>query len=56
MLCIFVDNYCCEYDNCGLCFARGAVSAQKLRPGATRPTGQGRTLLFPILFVAQVPA
>ena len=42
--------------HCGLGFARGAVSAQILPQGATRPTGQGRTLLFPILFVAQVPA
>ena len=31
-----------------------SVSAQKLPQGATRPTGQGRTLLFPISFVAQV--
>ena len=27
-----------------------------LLQGATRPNGQGRTLLFPILFVVQVPA
>ena len=44
----------------GFCFLRGAVSAQILPHGATRPVGQdtltGCTLLFPILFVAQVPA
>ena len=38
----------------GLGFARGAVSAQILPQGATRHTGQGCTLLFPILFVAQL--
>ena len=42
--------------HCGLGFARGAISAQILKQGAIRPSGQGRTLLFPILFVAQVPA
>ena len=42
--------------HCGLGFARGAVSAQILPQSATRPTGQGRTLLFPILFVEQIPA
>ena len=53
----------CELDSgirghthCGLGFARGTVSDQILPEGATRPTGQGHTLLFPILFVAQVPA
>ena len=42
--------------HCRLGFARGAVSAQILPQGATHPSGQGRTLLFPILFVAQVLA
>ena len=41
--------------HCGLGFARGTVSAQILPQGATSPTGQGCTQLFPILFVAQVP-
>ena len=42
--------------HCGLGFDFDAVSAQILPQGATRPTGQGRILLFPILFVAQVLA
>ena len=37
--------------HCELGFAHGTVSAQILRQGAIRPTGQGRTLLFPFLFV-----
>ena len=40
--------------HCGLCFALDAVSAQILLQGATHPAGQGCTLPFPILFVAQV--
>ena len=42
--------------HCGLSFTHGAVSAQILLQGATRPTGQGHTLLFLILFVGQVLA
>ena len=36
--------------HCRLDFTRGAVSGQMLPQGSTHPTGQGRTLLFSILF------
>ena len=53
-------TFCCTERSLwtGFCFLRGAVAAQLLPIGATRPVGQdaltGWDQFFPILFVAQV--